>query len=140
MTHRIEPFFWTFSRWLKELKSFFNMTQRIEPFVFLKMSQRIELFFKKKTSKNWTSVSFELLFSWLNELNFFYIWLEELSLFKYDLKSWIFFEYHSKNWTFFLPRLERIEPFSFFEYDSKTWTFVWVWFTEVSLFFWTWLK
>ena len=55
----LNPFFWTFSRWLKELKSFFNMTQRIEPFVFLKMSQRIELFLKKKM---------------LKELNLSFIW------------------------------------------------------------------
>ena len=79
--------------------NFFKMTQRVEPFVFLKMSQRIELFFFfSKCSKNWTSLSFELFFTWLNELNFFLnltrrvepfflIWLKELDFFEYDSKN-----------------------------------------------------
>ena len=44
-THGIEPLFMNlFSMWLKELKSFFNMTRRIEPFLFSNMTQRIEIF------------------------------------------------------------------------------------------------
>ena len=51
VTHRIEPLFMNiFSRWLKELKSFF-LTQRIEPFLFSNVTQRIEIFFLKMSQR-----------------------------------------------------------------------------------------
>ena len=140
LTHRIEPLFMNlFSRWLKELKSFF-LTQRIEPFLFSNVTQRIELFFSKclkefNLSFIWT------IFTWLKELNFFFsIWIKEFFLmsqrvepvFEYDSKNRPFFqmEYDSKNWTF-QKKGQRIE---LFECDSKNWTFYWVWFRELNLF------
>ena len=112
MTHRIEPFFWTFSIWLKELN----------PLFFSKRLKELNIFFKK-CSKNWTSLSFELLFTWLNELNFFSIWLEELSLFKYDSKSWTFFlkKKWLKNLNLRLSMTQRSDPF-------------WTWLKEVNFF------
>ena len=134
-------FFWTFSRWLKELKSFFNMTQRIEPFVFLKTSQRIEYFFQKMLkelnlsfiwttflhdSMNWTFFnltrrveSFQI---WLKELDFFFwIWLKNLNLrlsmtqrsdpFWTWLKEVNFFEHYSENRTLFLRRRKELNLF-----------------------------
>ena len=51
LTHRIEPLFMNLSsRWLKELKSFF-LTQRIEPFLFSNVTQRIEIFFLKMSQR-----------------------------------------------------------------------------------------
>ena len=83
--------------WLKELNPFsLNMTQRIEPFVFL----------NKKCSKNWTSFSFELLFTWLNELNFF----------QFDSKSWVFSNMTQRVGLFFLNMTQKLEPS--FEHDS----------------------
>ena len=139
-------FFLTFSRWLKELKSFF-LTQRIEPFLFSNVTQRIEIFFSQNVSKNWTSLSYELFCTWLRELNFFSqfdskswaffsIWLKELnhvlhmiqSFFLLRLKELNLLLFDSKNWAFFLldamhwifSRLpQRIEPFS--KYGSKNW-------------------
>ena len=98
MSQRIDPFFFwlkelcVFLIWLKELNPFsLNMTQRIEPFVFFQNVSKNWIFFSKKCSKNWTSLSFELLlFTWLNELNFF----------QFDSKSWVFSNKYSKTWTF----------------------------------------
>ena len=59
LTHRMEPLFMNlFSRWLKELKSFF-LTQRIEPFLFSNVTQRIKIFFFSKCLKE-----FNLSFMW----------------------------------------------------------------------------
>ena len=64
-----EPLFMNlFSIWLKELKSFFYLTQRIEPFLCSNMSQRIE-------------PPFMNLFSiWLKELKSFFYMTQKLSL------------------------------------------------------------
>ena len=95
---------WTFEPCVKKKTQ--RMAQRIEPFVFLKMSQRIEFFFskKKKCSKNWTSLSFELL-CYMTQ------WIELFS--QFDSKSWVFSNMTRKSWTFF---------------------FFWIWLKEVSLF------
>ena len=79
--------------------NFFKMTQRVEPFVFLKMSHRIELFFF-------------FFFKMLKELNLSFIWTI------FYMTQWI---------EFFLNLTRRVEPFfliwlkelDFFEYDSK---------------------
>ena len=58
MTHRIEPLFRNlFSIWHTEMKSFFNMTQRIE-------------LFSQYDSKNWTSFHMSYFFTRLKELIF----------------------------------------------------------------------
>ena len=66
--------------------------------------EELNLFFSKYT-KNWTSLSYELLF---------WIWLKELNLFfEYDSKKWasFFFEHDSKKWTFFWNMTQRIEQY-----------------------------
>ena len=73
ITESIEPF------------NFLNMTQRFEPF-FPNITQRFVFFLKKKNPKNWTR------WIWLNELNSFW---------KCD----------SKNWTLFEKMTQRIELF-----------------------------
>ena len=83
------------------------------------MTQRIEIFERKKDSKNWT-----LFFSmWLKELNFFSVWLKELSLFWKLLEELNpLFEYVSMIWTtLFLRMTQRLELC--LEYDSMDWTF-----------------
>ena len=86
-------FLWTsFSRWLKELKSFF-LTQRIEPFLFSNVTQRIEMFLLKMSQR------IEPLF----HVNFFV----------HDSKNLtFFFQCDSKNWTFYYLT-QRIQPFSY---------------------------
>ena len=107
-TQRIEPFF----VWLKELNPFSsNMTQRIEPFSHL--PQRIEFFFSKYDSKNWT----------------FFLW--------YDSKNWIFF-WEKKTRIeplLFKNMTQRIEP-CVKKKDSKNWTLL-KWLIELNLFLWT---
>ena len=147
LTQRIVPFWkfdsknWTifFTIWLTELNLFFYMAQRIEPFLFLNITLRIEpdLCFKKKKQLELISFSkrMDLFFTWHEELNlffwnvtqriepfFFWLWLKELNcFFNYDSKNWTLwcdpknwtplFECDSKNWTLL------------FECDSKNWTF-----------------
>ena len=112
LPHRIEPLFMNlFSRWQKELNSFF-LTQRIEPFLFSNVTQRIEIlqydsedstfFFLWYDSKYWT------FFVWLSELIFFQeIWLDSSNgtsfyepLFKMTQRVEVFLSV-SQNWTFF---------------------------------------
>ena len=90
----------------KELDSyFFNMTQRIGPFVQIWRKESDLLF--KYDSKKWT---------------FFKKWLTKLTVFEFDSQNWtFFFEFESQNWTFFFKKKERIEPLS--KYDSKNYIF-----------------
>ena len=127
MTQRIEPFFltwlkdltffsdsqtWTFFflMWLEELDFFFGLKVHFF-FKKKKVTQRIELFFSQNVSKNWTSLSYELFFSWLKELNSFF--------FQYDSKNWFLFN-DAKSWTPFWICPKELNLF-FFEYDSKNW-------------------
>ena len=95
MTHRIEPLFMNlFSIWLKELKSFFNMTQRVEPFLCSNMNQRIEPLRKKaqriELFLNMTQRNEPLRKKELKELNLFWTWLKELNLFKKMTQRFVF--------------------------------------------------
>ena len=124
-----------FLKWLIELNLFLNlfkMTQRVEVFFqydsknwTLCFSQNVSknwIFFFKKCSKNWTSLSFELLFYMTQWIELFSIWLEELSLFKYDSKSWTFFFWiWLKNLNLRLSMTQRSDPF-------------WTWLKEVNFF------
>ena len=171
MTQRIEHFFWDmtqwielffnstqrtvsqndtknwtlFTKWLKELNPFVNMThrnfselQRKEFFLikyasqnsknwtfFSQISRRIELF-EKHDSQNWTifhvTHGIEPFFpTWVIEIEpFFFTWLNELNLFfEYDSKNWTFFlNFDAKNWTFFLDMTQRIDP-SLLNFDTN---------------------
>ena len=110
-------FLWTSSQYdSKSWSLFFNMTRRIEPFLFSNMTQRIELF--SKCSWNWTSLPYELLF---------YMTRSELFLDQYESKSGIFSQKKTqsvepfRNMNTFLNLTERVELF--FALDSKNWTF-----------------
>ena len=124
-------FLWTFfSRWLKELKSFF-LTQRIEPSLFSNVTHRIEMFLLKMSqrieplfhvnffvhdSKNLTFFSM-----WLKELNPvlnmintqriepFIIWLKELSLFLIWRNALNFFLVCRKELSLILNMAQRIK-------------------------------
>ena len=129
-----------FQKWLKELNSswydsknwtlfsirleelnlfFFNMTQRIDPFV-LEYDAENWTFFLEHDAENWTFFSW----IWLKELNFFYdcklfeekmsqriepfsVWLKELNflvclfLIRHTELNHDFTEYNTQNWTFF---------------------------------------
>ena len=114
ITQRIEPLFMNlFSIWLKEMKSFFILTHRIETLCF---SQNI--------SKNWTSLSYELLFYTTQIIEFFQY---AAKIFQIDSKSRTHFFFmtqrnDAQNWTLFLwigrkelnplfKVTQRIEPF-----------------------------
>ena len=109
LTQRIEPFL------------FSNVTQRIEPF-FLKTSQRIEPLFHMNfflhDSKNLTlffSIWLDF-FEWVKELNPFLNMTQRIDLIFQK-------EYDSKNWTFKKKGWKNV---FFFECDSKNWTSFWV--------------
>ena len=76
---------WIFLIWLTEPNTFFNITQRIEPFSPI-------------DSKNWT-----FFFKWLKEVNFLFdkIWPKGLIFSDMTQRTENFFECDSKNWTFF---------------------------------------
>ena len=110
LTHRMEPLFMNlFSRWLKELKSFF-LSHRIELFFFFeKMLKELKSFFSEcliefNLSFMWTiflhdSKNFTFFSMWLKELNlvlnmiqrFFSLRLKELNLLLFDSKNWALF-------------------------------------------------
>ena len=99
MTQRIELFL---KMWLKELRFFFIMTQRID--------------FCRHESQNWT------LFLRLTEFN--------LSL-NMTHRIELSFQYDSQTWTFFFNMTHRLELF-LFQYDSQNWTFSFsIWPTEL---------
>ena len=100
MTKELDSYFLNMTQWIEQL-NFFNMTQRIGPFVLI-WRKELDPFFKYD-EKNWT---------------LFKIWLTKLNFFEFDPQNWtFFFEYDSQNWTFFFNMTERIEPLS--KYDSK---------------------
>ena len=158
MTHGTEPFFpcdsrnWTLlsnmthSNWIL---LFFDMTQRIEPFLeYDSKSCKIFMsFWLKELNLFWIWLENLNFFSWmwLTELNF--LWLKELSFFQYDKD---FVEYDSKNRTFvwicpielnlFWNFTQWIEHFA--QKDSKNWTLkdylnnkTFLWLGELGLFF-----
>ena len=122
MTPRIQP---SFVKWLKELYVFFfNMTQRIEP--FLKHDSQIWTIFVKYDSKNRTLFSFTKNMTlrieplWKNMIHSenptllnLCILLKELDFLR-DPKTWAFLFFQK----FWLSRTEL-----FFSIDSKNWTF-----------------
>ena len=81
------------------------MTQRIEPFFFLNVTQIIEPFGM-----------------WLKELNFFLNVTPRIELPFFLQKKW-----DSKKWTFF----NLTQGMNFFQYDSKNW----IWLKEFNPFF-----
>ena len=119
-----------FVTWLKEMIFFLKITQRIELFFPVWLT---ELNFFWNESQNWTF--------------FFWIRLTEMDL---------FLEYDAKNWTpYFLNMTQRIEPFDFWKWltelnllfrDSKNWTFflhmtqrievIFEWLKELNFFIW----
>ena len=83
MTKELDSYFLNMTQWIEQL-NFFNMTQRIGPFVRIWRKELDTSF--KYDSKKWTFVKI-----WLTKLNFF--------------------EFDPQNWTFFLNMTHRIEPF-----------------------------
>ena len=116
VTHGIEPFFPT---WLIVIESFFfDMTQRIEPFL-------------EYDSKSW---KFFMNF-WLKELNLFWIWLENLNfswMWLTELNFLTRIEFFSVWQRFCWIRLK--ESNLFLKICSKNFFFS-VWFSELNLFF-----
>ena len=117
MTHRINPFLW-----LSEL-NFFNMTQGNEPFFFqiwLKV-------FSLKKSKNWMfffSIFLkELIFLWLEGLDFF-LRRKELNPFSVNMTQRIELSSYAT---------QRIEPSSYL--PQRIELFFWIWLKELNLFF-----
>ena len=144
MTQRDEVLFFSF--WLKELK----------PFVFLKMSQRIEPLFhmsyfftrlKELTFFNMTQRFFQIDSKELNSL-FSMTQRNDLVSPKWRTELNPYFERDAKNGTLFsLNTTQRIEPFFlwmrrrdlnpfFFEYDAENWILsLWIWRKELKALF-----
>ena len=113
---------------LEELGSFFNTTQRIEPFLEIRLKvlflwknwlKELNSFFFGYDSKNWTLFSdmtqrIEPIFNTTRSIEFFKqkLWLKEFNF--YLVKK-----HDSKNWTFFL-----VTKKVFFLKSSKNWTFL----------------
>ena len=140
-------FLWTSSQYdSKSWSLFFNMTRRIEPFLFSNMTQRIELFFQNAQGIE-PLFRMNYFFTWL-ELNSslinttqrvefftkndskcwtpFWIWLKELNLFCTGLKELNFFQpFDSKNGALFCmsPKLNFFLKNTIPKNDSKNWTF-----------------
>ena len=112
MTQRIEPLFvcfnndsknWTLCKWLIEL-SLFHEPLLNKSWIFLFLTQRIELFFE------YDSINRTHFFMWLKNWNF-RLKKSKMKLFNFlKTQNW-FFSHDSKNWT----RL--------FQHDSENWTF-----------------
>ena len=129
------------------------MTCRIEPF-FLKYYSQNWTFFQND-SQNWTfffnTTHRNGLISWIwrKDLStlFFWIWRNELNrlIFENDSQNWTFFQfrltelipfyYVFKNWTHFPNRTPRTEPF-----NNTTQRFCSLKMTLKNWFCWTWLK
>ena len=115
-------FLWTSSQYdSKSWSLFFNMTRRIEPFLFSNMTQRIDF---------QNAQGIEPLFHMIYLL--FYMTRIELFFDQYDSKSRIFHKKWLKVLNTFLNLTERVEPFLhwtqrielFFQpFDSKNWAF-----------------
>ena len=141
----------------------FNMTRRIEPFLFSNMTQRIEFFILIDSKKNWTGFleydsknwerilskmtrRIELFFNmsqWIEP--FSWIWPTELNLFSIWLKEFWFFQklwltelnlFAKKNDAKNVLKSQKMTPrIDFFEYNSQNWTFFLTWLTELNPFF-----
>ena len=123
------------------------MTQRIEPFLFSNMTQRIELFFwiwhnelnfLEHDSKNCffecdsKNRTFEFFFLTTQRIELFSkIRHKELNLFQYDSKT---FPIRLKEINLFSNMTQRIEPF-FLWYDLKNWFFFFQKMTQISKLF-----
>ena len=120
--YELKPFFHTQKKGREEFNFFWNVTQRIEPFL---MTQRID-FFLNYDSQNWTFLFFKI---WQRSEPSCYMTRRIEPSFFHDSKELNFLECDSRNWTFSLNMTQRIEPFVFskdwtlLEYDSKNWTF-----------------
>ena len=130
--HEYDSKNWTthfFSKWLKDLNLFWNMTQWIE--LFFNLTQRIELFQYDSRIEPFLSLRRIEPFSWRKELNpFFGDSIEHFS----DPKNWTFFlntthrsELFFWNVTQRIERIfknltQRIEPSS--QNDTNNWTFL----------------
>ena len=153
MTHSKNSSLLNLLIWLKELNTFMNMTQRIEP--CLKMSQRIEPCLKMTQrinlfSSKWLKIF--VLWIWLR-IDFFWLWLLEWYCFVYyDSNKPFFFSYDPKNWTFFIDWYDPKDCFFshesqnrtlfwqrknwtfFFVHDTKNWTFLKIiWLQDLKL-------
>ena len=120
MTQRIN-FFYDAKNWT------FCLTQRIEPFFFWNMTQRIEPFLSFTPtfepcidfdSKNWTFLKYDSK-NWTS----FWVWCKDLNLFfEYDSKNRTLFWVWFKESNSFLNTTQWIEAI-FFECDSKNLNF-----------------
>ena len=89
------------------------MTQRVEVFFFI-LTQRIETLYFLNVSKNWTSLSYELLFYTTQRIEFFSMWRKDF--FKLTPRVEPTFFHDSKKWPCFSKMTHWIESF-FFEDD-----------------------
>ena len=124
---------WTFFSWTQRIEHFFDLTQKIEPFLFLSKynsenwicfyTTQKKLNFFQYDSLNWTFFFFE------NDENFFFEYNQRIGL--------LFLEYDARNWTpYFLNMTQRIEII--FEWLKELNFFIWL--KEWNLFFfWIWL-
>ena len=121
-------FFWTFSRWLKELKSFCSMTPRVQLFLCSNMSQRIDPFFFKLTELN-------PLFFFKMSQRIEYFFQKNAQRIEPLFHLNYYFLHDSMNWTFFnLTR--RVESFQIWLKNLNLRLSM----TQRSEPFWTWLK
>ena len=105
-------------KWLKGLNLFcFNMTQR-SVYIFFNMTQRIEPFLEND-SKNSTFFQYDSK-NWTHFLNMFQ-WIEPFAS-----------RCDSKSWTLFLKRRHDSKNWSFYEYDAKSWTLLRIWLKELN--------
>ena len=151
MTQRIQLFLQSWSKeldflwWLTDLNVLENMSQRIEPFFFLNMIQRIEPFIiwlKELSLFSFLTQRIEPFFSsnMTQRIEpFFLNMTQRIPQFFFDIT---FLWYNSKNWLFcmilrielFSNMTQRIEIF-FFKYDAKNWTlFLRIWLKELNSF------
>ena len=132
MTHRIEPFFEPFQDDSKSWSLFSIWPKELNPLFFSKCLKELNLFFSK-CSKNWTSLSFELLFYMTQRIELFFfsnVTQRIEPLLEYDSKNWIFVRYIrlkvKESNLFFLIRINESNTFFFcmwlmFSNDLKNW-------------------
>ena len=110
-------------------------------FFFSNTTHRIDFFFDKNDSKNWTFFSCDA-----KNWTFFLFASKNWCFFLNVTRTFLFLQYDSKNWTFFCMALnfnmtQRIEQLfmthrieRLFEYDTKNWISFWGWFKESNSF------
>ena len=150
----LRPFFYITQR--SRTLFFLKVTPRIELFwkyvsknwtffFFFKMTQRIELFFPQYYFRNWTS--FSILKKTIQRFEpFFSAWLKEI---EFDSKDWTFFQYDSRNWTLFFFNMTQWLDLFFFQkkYDLQEFNLLKNMTQRIELFcliqrielFWIWL-